>query len=310
MPTITTKISTTLVNQTVDLTWTPVDVPIGVPTEAADTLFGTQAADSINGLGGDDTLYGKGGNDYLFGGQGNDTLHGGSGADTMNGGDGSDWVSYTGSAAVTVDLRDRGFGGDAEGDTYLNIENVSGSSYADVLLGNATNNTLNGMNGNDYLFGDFGNDILNGGSGRDQLDGGAGNDTLDGGTGYDTLTGGAGADKFVFRPSGGGDTIVDFQIGIDKIALDVRGLNDRNPDADVFDSPFGRDGRMACGYFREDGTFAGNGLDALDEVIYLTDTNQLVRVDSLTGIDGHWQLFGTELARLNVDVSQSDFVLI
>jgi serralysin len=306
---LTTKISTTLIDQTADLMWTPVDAPVGVPTEGADTLYGTQAGDALNGYGGDDTLYGKGGDDYLFGGQGNDTLHGGSGADRMDGGDGSDWVSYSGSQAVTVDLRDRGFGGDAEGDTYLNIENVSGSSYADVLLGNATNNTLNGMNGSDYLFGDFGNDILNGGSGRDILEGGAGNDTLDGGMGYDTLIGGSGADKFVFRPSGGGDTIVDFEVGIDKIVLDARG-GSRDPNADVFDSPFGRDGKLACGYFREDGSFAGTGLDGSDGVIYLTDTNQLVAVDSLTAINGNWHLEGTELARLNVDVSQSDFLLI
>ena len=307
MPIITTKISTNLVNQTAELTWEPVGGP-AVATEGADTLYGSQAGDAINGLGGDDTLYGNGGNDYLFGGLGNDTLHGGTGADRMDGGDGSDWVSYAGSQAVTVDLRDRGFGGDAEGDTYLNIENVSGSSYADVLLGNATNNTLNGMNGSDYLFGDFGNDILNGGSGRDELDGGAGNDTLDGGTGYDTLIGGSGADKFVFRPSSGTDTIVDFQVGIDKIVLDGRG-GSRDPNADVFDSPFGNDGKLACGYF-ENGSFYGTGLDGHDGIIYLTDTNQLVRVDSLTHPDGDWQLVGTELARLNVDVSHSDFLLI
>jgi Ca2+-binding RTX toxin-like protein len=300
-----------------DLLWTPVGglgSQVGYyieGTDAGETLYGSQYADDIYGLGGNDILYGQGGNDRLFGGLGDDSLHGGLGADVMDGGAGTDTVSYTGSAAVTVDLRDRGFGGQAEGDTYFNIENVFGSSFGDVLLGNADNNTLSGWDGNDQLFGDFGNDTLKGDVGHDRLDGGFGNDTLIGGAGNDTLSGGDGSDTFVFGPSSDDDRILDFQIGVDKIALDVQGTS-RNPSADVFDNNvFGRDGQLAQGFFRGDGTFSGTGLDGADDVIYLTNTNQLISVEELFAVNGHWTVRGAELlATLNTDVSTSDFILI
>ena len=62
---------------------------------------------------------------------GNDTLIGG--ADTLDGGDGTDTASYEGSsAAVTVSLvaGATNTGGDAEGDTLSNIENLTGSENA------------------------------------------------------------------------------------------------------------------------------------------------------------------------------------
>jgi Ca2+-binding RTX toxin-like protein len=313
MPINTTLNKTTLLNQSTDLLWTPIfDNGIGYAiegTELSETLYGSQLADSIFGLGGDDVLYGQDGRDFISGGNGNDSLHGGNGADVLDGGEGLDTVSYFGSAAVTVDLRDRGFGGQAEGDTYINVENVFGSSFGDVLLGNATDNTLNGWAGDDHLFGDFGNDNLQGDAGQDRLEGGAGNDLLDGGLGNDVLVGGTGADTFIFRPSSGADQIVDFQIGTDLIALDVQGRS-RNPDT-FENNPFGNDGQLARGEFRSDGTFSGTGLDAADDIIYLTNTNQLISVESLTAVNGHWTVQGAALlTTINVDVSTSDFLLI
>jgi hypothetical protein len=35
-------------------------------------------------------------------------------------------------------------GGDAEGDTFINIENLTGSAFSDVLEGDGGNNVLNG----------------------------------------------------------------------------------------------------------------------------------------------------------------------
>jgi Ca2+-binding RTX toxin-like protein len=292
-----------------DLLWTPVVEPgfLISGTDVGETLYGSQYGDTIYGLGGNDILYGQGGNDRLVGGLGDDTLHGGVGADTMDGGAGSDWVSYAGSAAVTVDLRDGGFGGQAEGDTYVSIENVFGSSFGDVLLGNAGSNTLNGWDGNDQLFGDHGNDTLNGDAGQDRLDGGIGDDMLDGGASNDELIGGAGSDMFVIRLGNGADKIVDFQIGTDMIALDVG--SDRNPH--VFHDPFGNDGQLASGYFDNKGKFYGTGLDGGDEVIYLSNTNQLISVEDLSMINWHWTLHGEALlATLNTDVSTNDFILI
>ena len=62
-------------------------------------------------------------------------------------------------------------------------------------------------------------DILQAGAGGVLLDGGAGNDILMDGAGADALRGGAGADLFVLSPDGVGDTILDFQRGVDRIDL-------------------------------------------------------------------------------------------
>ena len=89
--------------------------------------------------------------------------------------------------------------------TVENFVNVTGTTQADYIAGNAQNNRfrggsgndrLFGRNGNDYLFGDSGNDFLDGGSGNDFLNGGSGADTLVGGSGSDTLVGGSNGDLF------------------------------------------------------------------------------------------------------------------
>ncbi|WP_121114558.1 M10 family metallopeptidase C-terminal domain-containing protein, partial [Croceibacterium ferulae] len=58
------------------------------------------------------------------------------------------------------------------------IENATGGSGNDVLLGNAADNVLTGNDGDDQLFGREGNDTLIGGRGNNTLTGGAGNDTF------------------------------------------------------------------------------------------------------------------------------------
>ncbi|MCF1496604.1 hypothetical protein FS834_30045, partial [Agrobacterium vitis] len=70
----------------------------------------------------------------IVGGSGNDTLIGKAGADVLIGGSGSDTASYAGSVAVNVDLK-TGItsGGDAVGDKFDSIENLTGSSNADTL---------------------------------------------------------------------------------------------------------------------------------------------------------------------------------
>jgi len=62
---------------------------------------------------------------------------------------------------VTVSLiTGAGSGGYAQGDTLSGIENLSGSDYADTLIGNAGDNQLSGSDGNDLLTGNDGNDTL------------------------------------------------------------------------------------------------------------------------------------------------------
>jgi len=107
-----------------------------------------------------------------------------------------------------------GLEGDAAGDSYRGIENLTGSAYGDLLMGDGGANTILGGGGNDQLNGQAGDDVLNGGAGIDVITGGAGDDLL---------AGGAGTDLFVFRPGDGADRIADFAAGAgseDKIFID------------------------------------------------------------------------------------------
>lgn len=96
---------------------------------------------------------------------------------------------------------------------------INGQGGDDVLSGLSGNDLLRGGSGNDCLFGGTGHDTLIGGSGHDTLFGGDGNDFLNGGTGNDRLGGGFGCDTFVIAENSGTDTIVDFEVGTDRIAL-------------------------------------------------------------------------------------------
>ncbi|HEX2825287.1 MAG TPA: M10 family metallopeptidase [Burkholderiales bacterium] len=64
-----------------------------------------------------------------------------------------------------------------EGDLRSIIENVTGGSGADRLMGNDVSNVISGSDGADALFGLNGDDLLLGGAGADTLDGGIGTDT-------------------------------------------------------------------------------------------------------------------------------------
>ncbi|MES0885398.1 M10 family metallopeptidase C-terminal domain-containing protein [Roseibium sp. SCP14] len=156
-----------------------------------DVITGDEGANAIRGNNGNDSLFGAAGDDTLLGETGDDHLIGGAGADFLNGGTGNDTAFYDASSAgVTVSLAAGavGVGGDAQGDTLADVENLYGSLNGDYLTGNALNNTLTGIAGDDILSGEEGDDTLEGGVGDDILIGGYGDDTLDGGTGSDTIS--------------------------------------------------------------------------------------------------------------------------
>jgi VCBS repeat-containing protein len=179
------------------------------------------------------TFFGGAGNDNITGGDLDDIIDGGPGNDFINGGAGTDTASYASAGSddggVMV-LMDRGEAYDntsGDIDTLVSIENVTGSAFDDLLIGNNVKNVLDGGAGSDSLFGDAGDDFLFGGAGDDFLFGEAGNDTLVGEAGNDTLVGGAG-DDLLFADAG--DDIFDYNA-----------LSDAGPVGDLIQS-FGQQG--------------------------------------------------------------------
>lgn len=176
-------------------------------------------AAGTTGTDGPDSLIGAKGDDILLAGAGDDTVAGGRGDDLLDGGAGSDWVTFAAAKrGVTLLLTDP-----------LPQKTVHGT---DVLRGFEN---LQGGRGHDRLTGDDGTNILDGLGGRDRLNGGAGADVLIGGRGRDWLDGGVdtAADTFIFRDmrdspaKGGGDRVLNFTTGLDRIDLS---LIDANPD--------------------------------------------------------------------------------
>lgn len=137
----------------------------------ADNFTGASGSDIFAGLEGDDTLNGEAGNDLLVGGAGGDALDGGAGEDII--------AYYSANEGVTLSIANgsgSGTGGEAAGDTFVNVEQVSGSRHSDSMTGGA---------GTQRFFGEAGNDVLAGGADSDILMGGLGGDALAGGDGID-----------------------------------------------------------------------------------------------------------------------------
>lgn len=199
-----------------------------------DILIGSDDENELFGYCGNDTLKGAGGDDVIHGEAHNDEIRGGGGADSIWGDDGIDTASYIDSPAGVMVLLYSGDadGGDAEGDVLHDIENLTGSGYADTLWGDDGVNALSGAGGND---------TLKGYGGADSLSGGSGDDVLAGDTGQDTLTGNSGADRFVWSDTdetgvttASADAVLDFsfaqgdRIDLSAIDADVYSRNDQD----------------------------------------------------------------------------------
>jgi len=164
-----------------------------------DFFTGNDAANEFYGLDGHDVLVGGNGDDRLIAGAGNDILKGGGGRDHLEGGSGIDTVDYSAApTGVWARLAGGPSYGEADGDTFVGIENVTGSEFGDLIVGNSGANLLRGLNGDD---------VLDGGEGDDRLEGGHGNDRLGGSEGADTMIGGVGDDEY--RIDNVGDVVVE-----------------------------------------------------------------------------------------------------
>ena len=180
------------------------------------------------------TLEGGDGADDLTGGLGNDILIGGAGADALNGGGGSDTASYAGSAAgVTASLHtDTATGGDTIAD---DVENLTGSSFADTLEGDEFANTITGGAGTDTVthansasavVANLQAGTATGGAGGDtiaadveNLTGSAFGDTLTGDTDSNAVSGASGNDDIQIRDSS--TDAADCGAGIDSVTADA-----------------------------------------------------------------------------------------
>ncbi len=164
-------------------------IPTGAPHTVTladnDVVHGNDGNDRVYGNSGDDQVFGDAGDDFVSGGRGNDLVSGGDGNDTMQGNSGDDVMmadagedSITGGSGFdTLDFSDADQGivvdmsaktatgmGD---DTVSGIERVIGSSFADMLSGDAKDNVFEAGDGDDTIRGGKGNDVLTGGAGND-----------------------------------------------------------------------------------------------------------------------------------------------
>ena len=303
-------------------------------SDGANALYGLNGDDDMTGEGGNDSLYGgegndrisgdqgyyspydsdPTGNDYLDGGAGNDSLFGGWGSDTLIGGAGDDFLNgsqgadvlyggagrdkigyYYSDIGVTINLATgHASGGDAAGDVFSGIEDVTGSVRSDSLTGDNQANLLEGLSGNDTLIGAGGHDTLIGGRGNDVIIGGAGQDVL---TGDDPHVSGRSSDRFVFRAVSDStvnamDVITDFhrssRLGAVRDIIDLREIDANS--ARVRDQAFS---------FIADNAFTGRAGElrywTTQDTTYLeADVNGDGRADFAVQINGVHELAATD----------------
>ncbi len=155
-----------------------VDLTAGTGRGADAQGDGYQNVENVDGTPFDDVLYGslvanvlsgRGGNDRLYGGFDNDILAPGTGSDRVDGGLGWDTVRYGDlEAGIWLDLS-RGITRilDIDGiptgyvDHLISIENVEGTAFADMIMGDHKDNLVLGTPGHDRI------DL---GDGRDRVD--------------------------------------------------------------------------------------------------------------------------------------------
>ncbi|MEO0328950.1 MAG: calcium-binding protein, partial [Pseudomonadota bacterium] len=284
---------------------------------ANDAAGGDAAGDDLanieNVIGTDfnDSLTGDATANILQGGVGDDRLVGLGGADTLIGGAGRDVADYSVSdAAVEVDLvAGTGDGGDSEGDTLFEVEDVIGSSQDDMLLGDANDNELIGGEGDDEIRGADGDDTLDGGAGNDVLEGGIGADAIDGGAGTDTVdyqasTAFVSVDLDLGVVSGGhanGDTLNSIE---NITATDFDDILIGNDDKNVLDGGAGND--LLVGGENADTLIGGDGIDTAD---YSGSAgNVIINLEAGTGSNGDAQ--GDILSQIEnvVGSDLSDFI--
>jgi Ca2+-binding RTX toxin-like protein len=180
------------------------------------TVSGTAGNDTLRGSRGVDVIHGMAGDDTIIGLQGQDLICGGAGTDTVSyAGQTAPATAYIGETSPTAGVSDL---------IWSDVENLTGGSGPDTLIGDQRVNVIDGGRGDDSLVGGEdddrlvggnGDDVLNGDDGEDKLIGGGGDDVLRGGHDADDLDGGLDADLMIGGP---GTDMADYTsrtIGVD-----------------------------------------------------------------------------------------------
>jgi hypothetical protein len=241
----------------------------------AQTITGTAHSDLVIAAANNLTFSGGLGDDAVNGGGGNDDVTGGGGNDVIDGGADDDRAVFSGNlsdyaferlSATEIEVRDLRGGSPDGTDIVRNVEhfdfangtfetntvrNFAASNNDDLIVGNDSDNHLDGLAGDDVIFGNGGNDTLVGGTGEDKMNGGAGNDDMSGGDGRDTMWGYSGNDTM------DGGLSDDIMFGLDQDDLMFGGSGDDRMDGGVGnDRLFGEAGN--------DQLFGGLGDDRMD----------------------------------------------
>jgi Ca2+-binding RTX toxin-like protein len=243
------------------------------------TLTGGAGNDTITGGGGNDTINGDAGDDRIIE-VGTNALY--SGADVFNGGAGNDLLDYsmrTTGIVVTMNGTTADDGESGETDKVMSdVEDIYGSTVADNITGNASNNVITGYGGADTLDGGAGDDTFKSmgtttSDGDDTITGGSGVDTVDYSTYTTTVTVALTADGTA-DGSGGlvdGDPVTGgAQAEADVIKADVENVNGGTAGDTITGSPsanelFGAGGNdTITGLAGDDLIDGGAGTDVVD----------------------------------------------
>ncbi len=202
----------------------------------------------------------------------------------------SDTIDISGlGTGANVDLASDTVAGEPGGlaDSVIEIENVIGSQFNDVIFGDEGNNLLDGRGGNDQIDGRGGDDIIIGGPGNDSLNGGPGLDTIS----YENAPSGVTIDlcHTSFTTVDGNDSISNFEnltgSQFDDVmrgcanTVIIYGLGGN-------DTISGRGGNIT--FFGGDGNDTLRGLGGSDTLVGGRGD------DSLSGQGGNDRLFGNE----------------
>ncbi len=252
-------------------------------TAFGDSLTGGQGADSILGGDGDDLLVVQD-TDLKIAGGGNTSLASG----------GGDTARFVGAVSATnltdadlegIERLQLAAGMAASYDFSVQSEAllISGSAYADTILGGSADDSIAGGAGHDSLQGGQGLDTLDGGDGIDLLMGGDGDDLLLAQDSDGLIDGGAGSDSASFAAAIAATLLSDADlVGVERVLI-----SNSSSDA-TYDLSVQTEGLAISGGTRADriiGTQAADTLSGGGGNDTLTGGNGLDRFDVEAGTD-------------------------